>query len=111
MGHFYCAKINCQLDPPFKCQSNQDEFKIHTLKCRFKLGLASADPIFSLAELDRLKPLANIFLNLLQFSRANHEIFSHIFVLKKLMYSASMLVPPGSEITVHIHREKVAHES
>ena len=68
--------VQYQLAPPHQHRQNAAENAIKTIKSHFLSGLATCDKNFPITEWDRLIPLAELKLNLLQNSRINPNLSS-----------------------------------
>ena len=94
-------QIEYQLVPPHNHRANLAERAIQTFKKHFKAGLATCNPLFPLAEWDRLLDQANITINMLRSARVNPKLSAYAYVFGEFNFSATPLAPPGTKVVSH----------
>jgi len=77
------------------------ERAIQTFKNHFLAGLASCDPNFPLAELDRLIAQAELTFNLIRPARLNPKLSAHAYLSGPFDFNKTPLAPLGTRVVVH----------
>ena len=92
--------ITHELVPPHTHRRNLTERAIQTFKHHFLAGLASVNPIFPIAEWDRLIPQVILTLNLLRTARVNPKLSAHVYLFGEFNFNATPLALPGTKVLV-----------
>ena len=86
-------KWHYQLVPPHNHRANAAERGIQSFQNHFKVGLASLDPNFPIAEWDHLLTQAFLTLNLLRTANSNPRLSAHAYLFRQFDFNATPLAP------------------
>ena len=98
---FELENIQYQKVPPHVHRRNAAERAIQTWKAHFISGLASVNPMFPIAEWDRLVHQAVLTLNLLRNSRMNPKLSAWAYIFGDFDFNQCPLAPPGMRLIFH----------
>ena len=87
--------------PPHNHRRNSADRAIQTFKNHFIAGLASTDPNFPLSNWCRLRPQAELTLNLLRPSPLNSKLSAYAQLEGTFDFNRTPLAPPGTRVIVH----------